>query len=187
MNRYTLFETPIGTCAIAWCGGQIVSTNLPEDSDEATAARIVRRAGAVESEAPEFILGVSARIRRLLSGERVDLTDIPCDFGEADEFQVKVYEATRAVPPGRTTTYGELAVKMGDRHLAQNVGRAMGANPIPIIVPCHRVLGANGKLTGFSAHGGVNTKLRMLAIEGAQIGEDPGLFDDLPTLLRPDE
>lgn len=180
MTSYKLFKTLIGTCGIAWRDGHIVSTSLPEASDDATAARIARRMEAVEGEAPEFVQDAIARIGRLLSGERVDLSDVPCDFGDADEFCVRVYEATRAVPPGRTTTYGELAVKMGDRHLAQNVGRAMGANPIPIIVPCHRVLGAKGKLTGFSAYGGVETKLKMLAIEGAQIGGEPGLFDDLP-------
>ncbi len=181
MNRYALFQTPIGSCAIAWRDGHVVSTNLPEFSADATAARIASRMEAVEGDAPEFVQDAIARIERLLSGERVDLSHISCDFGDADEFSVRVYEATRAVPPGRTTTYGELAVKMGDRHLAQNVGRAMGANPIPIIVPCHRVLGANGKLTGFSAHGGVDTKTKMLAIEGAQIGDEPGLFDDLPS------
>ena len=180
MTSYTLFKTPIGTCGIAWRNGHVVFTNLPEASEDATAARISRRMEAVEGEPPEFVQDAIAGIERLLSGERVGLSHVPCDFGDADEFSVKVYEATRAVPPGRTTTYGELAAKMGDRHLAQNVGRAMGANPIPIIVPCHRVLGANGKLTGFSAHGGVDTKLKMLAIEGAQIGDEPGLFDELP-------
>ena len=179
-RNFTLFETPIGLCGIAWSGGLIIGTNLPEPSAESTTERIARRAEAVRADAPKFVLETIVRIQRLLSGERVDLADVPCDFGDADEFSLRVYEATRAVPPGRTTTYGELAVKMGDRHLAQNVGRAMGANPIPIIVPCHRVLGANGKLTGFSAHGGVDTKLKMLAIEGAQIGGEPGLFDDLP-------
>lgn len=85
-----------------------------------------------------------------------------------------------AIPPGHTATYGEVAESLGDKQLAQKVGRTLGQNPLPIIVPCHRVMGANNKLTGFSAHGGVDTKLKMLLIEGARFSEEPGLFDDLP-------
>ena len=116
----------------------------------------------------------------LLGGEKTDLTDITCDFSGVDPFAAKVYAATRAIPAGETLTYGAIALQLGDKQLARDVGRALGRNPLPIIVPCHRVIGANDKLTGFSAYGGVEIKRRMLAIEGARIGEAQGLlFGDL--------
>ena len=113
----------------------------------------------------------------LLEGTRTDLAEVRCDLGATDAFSARVYEIARSIPPGRTLTYGAIAEQLGNKRLAQRVGRAMGNNPLPIIVPCHRVLGAGGKLTGFSAHGGVATKLKMLAIEGARIGDEPDLFD----------
>ncbi|MEM1437333.1 MAG: MGMT family protein [Pseudomonadota bacterium] len=102
------------------------------------------------------------------------------DFSTVDSFAAAVYGVTRAIPPGTTRTYGSIAAELGNRQLAQQVGRALGRNPLPIIVPCHRVIGASGKLTGFSAFGGVDTKLRLLSIEGAPIGAQPGLFDEFP-------
>ena len=121
----------------------------------------------------------------LLEGEKTDLADIACDFSGIEPFATKVYAATRAIPPGQTMTYGGIASKLGDKRRARDVGKALGRNPFPIIVPCHRVIGANGKLTGFSAYGGVETKLRMLEIERARIGAAPGLFDDLPPPEKP--
>ena len=91
----------------------------------------------------------------------------------------KIYDVTRSIMPGETLTYGEVASRCGDDVDARTVGQAMGRNPWPIIVPCHRVLGAGGKLVGFSAPGGVDTKLKLLAIERAKVGDAPGLFDDL--------
>ncbi len=93
----------------------------------------------------------------LLEGAKTDLTGIDCDFSQVEPFAVQVYTATRAIPAGETRTYGEIALQLGDKQLAEKVGRALGRNPLPIIVPCHRVIGANGKLTGFSAYGGVDT------------------------------
>ena len=91
----------------------------------------------------------------------------------------------RSIPPGQTLTYGEIADRLGDRRPAREVGQALGRNPFPIVVPCHRVLAADGRTGGFSAPGGVETKLRMLAIERAQPGGAPALFDDLPLAVRP--
>ena len=121
----------------------------------------------------------------LLEGEGTDLTTIACDFGGIDPFAAQVYGATRVIPAGETSTYGVIASQLGDKQLAQKVGQALGRNPLPIIVPCHRVIGANGSLVGFSADGGVEMKLRMLAIEGAQLGDPPTLFDDLPLAAKP--
>lgn len=121
----------------------------------------------------------------LFEGEKTDLSDIECDFGNTDPLSLEIYAHTRAIAAGETATYGDIAIALGGKHLAQRVGQALGRNPLPIIVPCHRILGANGRLVGFSAHGGVETKLRMLRIEGAKIGPGPGLFDDLPLATRP--
>ena len=110
-----------------------------------------------------------AGIRELLAGEPNPLLDVPIDIARVPEFNARVYEIARAIPPGQTLTYGEIAVKLGDRLLARDVGAALGQNPWPIVVPCHRVTAAGGKLGGFSARGGVNTKVKLLAIEGAQV------------------
>ena len=184
MVQISLFPTPLGACGIAWSGDTVVATHLPEASDTATAARLAARTGAVEGEPPYAIQCAIRSIIALLGGEKTDLGFIACDFSRVDAFAARVYTATRAIPPGETLTYGAIALQLGDKLLAQNVGQALGRNPFPIIVPCHRVMGVNGRLTGFSANGGVETKLRMLAIEGARIGEEPWLFDDLPLAVR---
>jgi methylated-DNA-[protein]-cysteine S-methyltransferase len=181
----TLFPTAIGRCGIAWAGASILATHLPEASDEATLMRLAQRAGVSrEGNPPREVRTAIDAIIALLEGARVDLGFIACDFGRIDPFSARVYQATRAIPPGETLTYGEIAAGLGDKRLAQAVGQALGRNPWPIIVPCHRVLGASGRLTGFSANGGTATKLKMLAIEGARIGEAPGLFDDLPLAVK---
>ncbi|MEQ9315976.1 MAG: MGMT family protein [Henriciella sp.] len=184
MVHFTLFSTPFGNCGIAWRENAVVAANLPEATAEATAARLAARTGGTAgSPTPEIQYAIAA-IKALLEGGKTDLNFIACDFSRTDPFAAKVYAATRAIPPGQTLTYGDVARRLGDKQLAQAVGQALGRNPIPIIVPCHRVLGANGKLTGFSATGGVETKLRLLEIEGAQIGAAPGLFDDLPLSVK---
>jgi methylated-DNA-[protein]-cysteine S-methyltransferase len=107
------------------------------------------------------------RVLALLAGEPVDLSDVPLDFGEAPDFHKRAYEVARTIPPGHTMTYGEIAKRLGVPNESREVGQAMGKNPIAIIMPCHRVLGADGKMGGFSANGGVATKRRILEIEGA--------------------
>lgn len=186
MVRLSLFPTPLGACGIAWSGETVVATHLPEENDAATAARLAARtSGAAEGKPPPAIQRAISSIAALLGGEKTDLSFIACDFSRIDPFAARVYAATRVIPPGETLTYGAIALQLGDKLLAQNVGQALGRNPFPIIVPCHRVMGANGRLTGFSANGGVETKLRMLAIEGARIGEAQGLFNDLPLAVKP--
>ena len=183
MVHFSLFPTPIGDCGIAWRADVIIATHLPEKHAAATAARLAERTGGSKAEPPDEIQSSIASIITLLEGEQTDLTGIICDFSKIEAFAAKVYHATRAIPAGETRTYGAIAMQLGDKQLAQKVGRALGRNPLPIIVPCHRVVGANGKLTGFSAYGGVDTKLKMLAIEGAHVNNQPGLFDDLPTKI----
>ncbi len=121
----------------------------------------------------------SSTIFALLGGDRRDLNHGRIDIAAAPEFHRRVYEAARRIPAGATLSYGELAEGLGDRNLARDVADALSQNPWPIIVPCHRILAAGGKPGGFSAPGGVATKLRLLTIEGAQ-PEGPMLFDRLP-------
>ena len=117
------------------------------------------------------------RVQALLEGKRDSLADVPLDMANEPDFNQRVYEITRAIAPGRTLTYGEVAQKIGEPNSARAVGQALGHNPFAPIVPCHRVLGAGNTGVGFSATGGVNTKLKMLEIERAQLGGEPGLFD----------
>lgn len=176
---FALFETTIGPCAIAWGKGGIAGLQLPEGNPEATRRRILRRfAEAVETRPPP---GVDLAIRdivRLLDGEPRDLARIELDMSGVPEFHRRVYAVARAIPPGATLTYGEIARRLGDPGAARAVGQALGANPFPIVVPCHRVLAAGGKAGGFSANGGRLTKLRLLTIERARTGDTPTLFDE---------
>ena len=119
-----------------------------------------------------------------MTGKPVDLLDAPIDIARVPEFNARVYAIARAIPPGETLTYGEIATRLGDRLLARDVGAAMGANPWPIVVPCHRVTAAGGKLGGFSARGGVNTKLKLLTIEGAAIATAPPRRPSAPSPRR---
>jgi methylated-DNA-[protein]-cysteine S-methyltransferase len=174
-----LFETPIGTCAVAWSAAGIAGMNLPEATPAATLARMKRRwPSAVEAVPPPSVRQVLERVRELLGGKPVDLADVTLDLADVPEFNRKVYDVARAVPPGRTITYGEIAKRIGaGPEMARDVGQALGRNPVPIIVPCHRVLAASGRMGGFSANGGIATKRRMLEIEGAAaLGAGP-LFE----------
>ena len=117
---------------------------------------------------PDIRHGIDA-IVSLLRGDESDLSFIPLDMNGLPEFHQRVYEVARTIPPGRTLTYGDISKRLGDPGSARAVGQALGRNPIPIIVPCHRVMAAGGKTGGFSAPGGTATKLTLLAIEGAQL------------------
>lgn len=170
-QRFALFETAIGTCGIVWTARGICGVQLPESDAAATRARVHRRhPTAVEAvpsdEARRAIDGIAA----LLAGEKRDLSDIAIDDAAQSDFNKRIYAIARKIPPGQTMTYGDIAEGLGDKTLARAVGQAMGENPTPIIMPCHRVLAAGGKTGGFSAPGGVITKLRLLTIEGAAPG-----------------
>ncbi len=177
MTSFAIFETAIGCAGIAWNDNRLVGAHLPEPDPSVTRASLSRRnPGAVEAEVPPHLVSVVESIRALLRGEKADLADAPIDLARVPEFNARVYEITRRIPPGETLTYGQIAIQLGDRLLAQQVGAALGRNPWPIIVPCHRVTAANGKLGGFSARGGADTKLKLLAIEGASAAGPPDLF-----------
>jgi methylated-DNA-[protein]-cysteine S-methyltransferase len=168
---YTLFRTSIGACGIAWGARGVVAVQLPEASESATVARLLRaHAGAsLQRPGPEQ-QRIIDDIVALLDGQARDLRHIRLDPRHVPPFHQRVFEVVRNIPPGCTRSYGEVAALCGERHAARAVGQAMARNPYPIIVPCHRVLAAGGKSGGFSAPGGVSTKLRLLAIEGALPG-----------------
>jgi methylated-DNA-[protein]-cysteine S-methyltransferase len=163
-----MFDTAIGPCGLAWGDGGITGVQLPEGSEEATRARLlVRFPDAAESRPPKAVARAVDGVTALLEGRGGDLSGVALDLTGVPPFHGKVYALARAIPPGKTLTYGELAAQAGSPGSARAVGQAMGKNPFPVVVPCHRVLAAHGKLGGFSATGGVTTKMRMLAIEGA--------------------
>jgi methylated-DNA-[protein]-cysteine S-methyltransferase len=166
---YTLFRTAIGSCGIAWGARGVVAVQLPEANESATLARLLRMHSGAGSRRPAFdIQRTVDDIVALLAGEPRDLLHARLDLTQVPPFHQSVYAVVRNIAPGRTRTYGEVAALCGDRHAARAVGQAMARNPCPIIVPCHRVLAAGGKSGGFSANGGVTTKRRLLAIEGAR-------------------
>ena len=177
---FALFPTPIGSCGIAWGARGLVGLQLPADDARATRARMRQRfPEASEAPPPAAVAKTIAAIGRLLRGEAVDLSDVRLDMDGVPAFHRQVYEAARGIAAGATLSYGELATRVGAPGAARAVGQAMGKNPFPIVVPCHRVLAAGGKTGGFTATGGVATKLRMLQIEGRPAPPEPeaGLFD----------
>jgi methylated-DNA-[protein]-cysteine S-methyltransferase len=155
MTAFALFETTIGGCAIAWSSAGILALQLPAANDDRTRARVLRRwPDAREDAPPPTVRHAIDGVVALLSGTAVDLSTVALDMERVPAFERRVYEAARAIPPGKTLTYGDIAA-----------------------LPCHRVVAAGGKTGGFSATGGVATKLRLLEIERAQLGGGPTLFD----------
>ena len=167
---FALFKTAIGTCGIAWGDRGVLAVQLPERSEAATRARLARQCGdAHEVQASPDVQRAIDAIVSLLDGCSTDLSFIEIDLDGVPEFHRRVYDVARTIPPGATLSYGEIAARLGDPGAARAVGQALGRNPIPIIVPCHRVLAAGGKMGGFSAPGGTATKLNLLAIERAHL------------------
>jgi methylated-DNA-[protein]-cysteine S-methyltransferase len=173
----TLLDTAIGRCGIAWGPQGIRAFQLPEPDDGATLQRMFRHRGPLpQGEPPPGVLDVITRVQALLEGEPVDLRDVVLDLDGIPDFHRRVYAITREILAGQTRTYGDIAAELGDVSASRAVGQALGANPHAVIMPCHRVLAARGASGGFSAGGGVSTKLKLLLIERAQIGSQPGLF-----------
>lgn len=158
---HATFSTPLGTCAIAWSDAGLTRFLLP-DPDRGT-----NDTGAVP---PPWIEEVIDRVKRHLTGDLQDFSDVRFDFSRLSEFDRAVLRATLAIKAGCTATYGDIAIATGQTVAASRaVGSALGANPWPLLIPCHRVLAAGWKLNGFSGPGGVATKSKLLTLEGAQL------------------
>lgn len=182
---FCLFETAIGTCGVAWGERGLTGVQLPQSEGGDPRVRLARRyPQAVETDPPPAVADAIAGMQALLAGEPRDLLEVELDTSGLAPLSAQVYEISRAIPPGQTLTYGDIARRLGDVALSRAVGQALGANPIPIIVPCHRVVAADGRTGGFSAPGGVSTKLKLLNIERATTSPQPTLFADLPLEVR---
>ena len=167
---FALFETPLGTCGVAWNGHGVLGVQLPEGRADATRRRMHDRfSGAEETAPPRTVQRAIDGIRALMGGTRPDLSKIELDMRDVSPFHRRVYETARDIPIGETLSYGELAAEAGAPGAARAVGQALGRNPYAIVVPCHRVTAAGGKVGGFSATGGVDTKLRLLELEGTAL------------------
>jgi methylated-DNA-[protein]-cysteine S-methyltransferase len=174
-HRYLAFETLSGFCAIGWSDAGVTRFVLPMASAEAAERSFLRRVPSARLGAPPpAVLEAVARVKQYFQGVEVDFSDIALDLERQDEFFRQIYAATRRVDWGHTTTYGALAKALGaGPETARDVGQAMAKNPIPLIIPCHRVLAAGGKVGGFSAPGGAATKVRMLEMEGVCVAPPP--------------
>jgi methylated-DNA-[protein]-cysteine S-methyltransferase len=170
-RHYLIFETASGFCGLAWSALGVARFQLPTKSAEATERLLLRRAPGAEPAAPTAeIAEIVAAVQRYFEGEETDFSHVALDLDGQDAFPRKIYAAAREVGWGRTTTYGALAKQIGaGPEAARDVGQAMARNPVALIIPCHRVLAAGGKVGGFSAPGGSASKMRMLALEGVQV------------------
>jgi methylated-DNA-[protein]-cysteine S-methyltransferase len=180
--NHHVFDTAIGPCGVAWNARGLTAVQLPDNDFATTERRLAAKAASAGAAAPPAsVAAVIADIRRYLAGEPVDYSAVTIDLSGVDPFRQKLYEAMRSLAWGETTTYGDLARRLGatDWEGAREVGEAMGRNPVPVVIPCHRVLAAGGKLGGFSAPGGATTKAKLLALEGVHIG---GIAPRLPGL-----
>ncbi len=172
VHHYLIFETAGGFCGIAWNDIGITRFQLPTRSADATERNLLRRLPGAEpgTPAPEVVEAVAAA-RRYFAGEEIDFSGFTLDIGEQEPFFERIYAATRRLGWGHTTTYGAMAKELGaGPEAARDVGQAMAKNPVPLIIPCHRVLAAGGKVGGFSAPGGSVAKARMLELEGVHVG-----------------
>jgi methylated-DNA-[protein]-cysteine S-methyltransferase len=174
-HRYAIFETAGGFCGITWNEVGIIRFQLPSSTAGATESNLLRRsADALPGTPPGPITQAIAAAQRYFAGERIDFSPYLLDLHEQAGLFQRIYAAARRVGWGQTTTYGTLAKELGaGPEMAREVGQAMAKNPVPLIIPCHRVLAAGGKVGGFSAPGGSSSKLRMLQLEGVSIGPAP--------------
>jgi methylated-DNA-[protein]-cysteine S-methyltransferase len=183
-SRYVIFETAGGYCGIAWNGFGIVALQLPTKSAGAAERLLRRRApGAAPGSPPASVAEVVGSVKRYFDGEEADFSAVEIDLGAQEPFARQIYEMARRVRWGHTTTYGALAKQLGaGPEAARDVGQAMARNPVPLIIPCHRVLAAGNQIGGFSAPGGSAAKRRMLALEGVQV--EPAQADQLALPFR---
>lgn len=171
---HVTFPTPLGVAAIVWHEAGLTGFHLPEDDPARLDAELARRArSTAAANVPPWVSAIVSRVQAHLGGVPQDFSDAPLDWTRVGAFQREVFHHTLAIRPGRTCGYGDIARAMGlPPGGARAVGAALGSNPWPLLVPCHRVVAATGKMTGFSGPGGVRTKTRLLALEGAELPLD---------------
>jgi methylated-DNA-[protein]-cysteine S-methyltransferase len=181
LHQYLIFETAGGFCGIAWSDTGVTRFQLPTKSAKSTERLLLRRLPAAEPGRPTpAIVEAVAEVKRYFEGEQVDFTGVALDLDGQNAFFLDIYAAARRIGWGRTTTYGTLAKELGaGPEAARDVGQAMAKNPVALIIPCHRVLAAGGKIGGFSAPGGSDAKLHMLELEGVQVGPPPAAQQSL--------
>ena len=181
-----LYETALGWCGLIWRDEKIIGAQLPLADRDATRRRIAQRFPDVAAAAaPAWVMEIAADVTALLAGERRDFSTAPLALDNVPDFNRAVYAIVKNIPPGETLTYGAIAKIIGGIEDSRRVGQAMGENPFPPLIPCHRVVAANGKIGGFSAFGGIETKVKLLSIEQAKFGNDGGLFGALPLAVKP--
>ena len=166
IEHYALFETAIGTCGVAWSERGLTRLQLPESDRQATEGRLRKAAAAGAAKPPARIEAIVKEVQRYLTGEKIAFTAAVLDLADVTPFDRLVYQATRALGWGKTASYGEIGQRIGAPEAARAVGQALSRNPIPIIIPCHRVLASGHRIGGFSAYGGASTKERLLELEG---------------------
>jgi methylated-DNA-[protein]-cysteine S-methyltransferase len=171
MENYHIFEIDGGFCGIAWNAAGITKFQLPAASVAMTERAMLRKApGAIPASPPLDVANTIEATRRYFDGEPIDFSAVQLDLSDQDAFFQQIYSAVRQIGWGHTTTYGTVAKALGDSpEMARDVGQAMAHNPVPLIIPCHRVLAAGGKVGGFSAPGGAVAKQRMLGLEGIHV------------------
>lgn len=167
------FDTALGLFGIGWTDHGLARVLLPDTSQKAMLDRL-KRGGALPGEPTRMISALINRIEDYAEGRPVTFSATQLDLSSVPDFHRRAYERLLQVEWGQTLTYGDLARELGDVNLSRAVGQAMGANPMPLVIPCHRVLAGNGKPGGFSAPGGTHTKLAMLALEGVHVGAPAG-------------
>ena len=175
---HAVFETALGFVGIAWSRIGLTRLCLFQRDRAAVERRLERHppviaGGPYESEQPGWVAGLIRDVKAYAEGEEIDFSAVPVDLSGIDDFNLAIYDAARKLRFGETTTYGELAKRAGRPGLPRETGQALGANPVPLVIPCHRILAAGGKIGGFSAPGGSTTKEKMLALEGVRVGPAP--------------
>jgi methylated-DNA-[protein]-cysteine S-methyltransferase len=169
MTHYCLFDTAIGACGVVWSERGLTRLQLPESDRSATERRLRARAIKASEAMPAEIDQLITHVQCYMTGRRIAFAAVAIDLTDVEPFRRKVYEAARAVPWGQTVSYGELARETGSPGTARAVGHALSRNPVPIIIPCHRILAKGHRIGGFSAHGGTFAKERLLALEGVRV------------------
>jgi methylated-DNA-[protein]-cysteine S-methyltransferase len=169
--HHHLFDTAIGLCGVAWNARGLIGVQLPEKDRATTERRLAAKSHSTAGEPPTWVAALIADIQKYCAGEKIDFSSINVDLGAVDDFRRRLYAMLRGIGFGRTVTYGELAKQLDlpGWEGARDVGEAMGRNPMPIVIPCHRVLAAGNKPGGFSAYGGATTKQKLLALEGVSL------------------